>query len=326
MSQKVEITAFSSTTSGRLRSAHPIEWARDEGMRNLAHWPFYGDPIMNKKTSFAATCLTFTLLIAAGFAPYSASIAHAHDVQGLLDKVIQGPHRSDANRARDQYRHPKETLLFFGLRPDMTVVEISPANGWYTEIIAPLLAQQGRYYAAVPALNDDMPEAMKRRDTTYRQMLKATPELYGEPTVKAYDSAAPVFAPEGTADLVVTFRNVHNWAKAGHTQAMFKGFFQALKPGGMLGVVEHRAKPDTPLSKQIESGYMTEQFVIEVATAAGFRLDRSSEINSNALDTKDHPGGVWNLLPNLRGVAESDKPKYRAIGESDRMTLRFVKP
>jgi predicted methyltransferase len=107
---------------------------------------------------------------------------------------------------------------------------------------------------------------------------------------------------------------------------MFKGFFQALKPGGVLGVVEHRAKPDTPLSKQIESGYMTEQFVIEVATAAGFRLDRSSEINSNALDTKDHPGGVWNLLPNLRGVAESDKPKYRAIGESDRMTLRFVKP
>jgi predicted methyltransferase len=259
-------------------------------------------------------------------APYSASIALAHDVQGLLDKVIQGPHRSDANRARDQYRHPKETLLFFGLRPDMTVVEISPANGWYTEIIAPLLKQQGRYYAAVPALNDDMPEAMKRRDTTYRQMLKAAPELYGEPTVKAYDSAAPVFAPEGTADLVVTFRNVHNWAKVGHTQAMFKGFFQALKPGGVLGVVEHRAKPDTPLSKQIESGYMTEQFVIEVATAAGFRLDRSSEINSNALDTKDHPGGVWNLLPNLRGVAESDKPKYRAIGESDRMTLRFVKP
>jgi predicted methyltransferase len=206
------------------------------------------------------------------------------------------------------------------------VVEISPANGWYTEIIGPLLKQQGRYYPAVPILTDDMPEAMKRRDSAYRQMLKAAPELYGEPTVKAYDAAAPVFAPEGTADLVVTFRNVHNWAKAGHTQSMFKGFFQALKPGGVLGVVEHRAKPDTPLSKQIESGYMTEQFVIEVAAAAGFRLDRSSEINSNALDTKDHPGGVWNLPPNLRGVAESDKPKYRAIGESDRMTLRFVKP
>ncbi len=295
-------------------------------MRNLANWVFYGNSIMNKKTSFATACVTLTLLIAAGFSPYSANTAHAHDVQRLLDRAIQAPHRSDANRARDQYRHPKETLLFFGLRPDMTVVEISPAIGWYTEIIGPLLKQQGRYFAAVPALTDDMPEAMKRRDATYRQMLKAAPTLYGEPMIKAYDAANPVFAPEGTADLVVTFRNVHNWAKAGHTQSMFKGFFQALKPSGVLGVVEHRAKPDTPLSKQIESGYMTEQFVIEAATAAGFRLDRSSEINSNALDTKDHPGGVWNLPPNLRGVAESDKPRYRAIGESDRMTLRFVKP
>ncbi len=282
--------------------------------------------MMNKKTRLAIACLMVSMLIGAGLAPFTARTAHAHDVQGLLDTVIQGPHRSEANRARDQYRHPKETLLFFGLQPHMAVVEISPANGWYTEIIAPLLKQQGRYTAAVPALADDMPEAMKRRDAAYRQMLKAAPELYGEPTIKTYDPAAPVFTADGTADLVVTFRNVHNWAKAGHTQSMFKGFFQALKSGGMLGVVEHRAKPDTPLSKQIESGYMTEQFVIEAAAAAGFRLDRSSEINSNPLDTKDHPGGVWNLLPNLRGVAENDKAKYRAIGESDRMTLRFVKP
>lgn len=281
---------------------------------------------MNKKTRLAIACLAMTVLMAAGFAPYCASTAQAHDVQEVLDKVIQGSHRSEANRARDQYRHPKETLLFFGLRPDMTVVEISPANGWYTEIIAPVLKQQGQYHAAVPALTDDMPEAMKRRDTTYRQMLQAAPELYGQPTINTYNSAAPVFAPEGSADLVLTFRNVHNWAKAGHTQSMFKGFFQALKSGGVLGVVEHRARPNTPLAKQIESGYMTEQFVIEAATAAGFRLDRSAEINSNPLDTKDHPGGVWNLPPNLRGVAESDKPRYRAIGESDRMTLRFVKP
>jgi predicted methyltransferase len=281
---------------------------------------------MNKKINLAISFLAAFILIAAATAPYFVSSAHAQDIQGLLDTVIQAPHRSEVNRARDQYRHPKETLLFFGLQPDMTVVEISPANGWYTEIIGPLLKQQGRYYPAVPILTNDMSEAMKRRDSAYRQMLKAAPELYGDPMITTYDAAAPVFAPEGTADLVVTFRNVHNWAKVGHTQAMFKGFFQALKPGGVLGVVEHRAKPDTPLSKQIESGYMTEQFVIEVASAAGFRLDRSSEINSNALDTKDHPGGVWNLPPNLRGVAESDKPKYRAIGESDRMTLRFVKP
>ena len=281
---------------------------------------------MNKKTSFAMSCITAIILITGGLAPYFASTANAHDVQVLLDTVIQAPHRSEANRARDQYRHPKETLLFFGLRPDMTVVEISPANGWYTEIIGPLLKKQGNFYAAVPAINEDMPKAMKDRDVAYRQMLKNASELYGVPTIMSYDASAPVFAPDGAADLVVTFRNVHNWAKAGHTQPMFKGFYQALKSGGVLGVVEHRAKPGTPLPKQIESGYMTEQFVIEAATAAGFKLDRSSEINSNPLDTKDHPGGVWNLPPNLRGVSDSDKPKYRARGESDRMTWRFVKP
>jgi predicted methyltransferase len=281
---------------------------------------------MNKKTSLARLCISVITLITGGLAPYFISTAHAHDVPALLDKVIQAPHRSEANRARDQYRHPKETLLFFGLRPDMTVVEISPANGWYTEIIGPLLNKQGHFYAAVPALTEDMPKAMKDRDGAYRLMLKRAPELYGEPTITTYDASAPVFAPDGVADLVVTFRNVHNWAKAGYSQSMFKGFYQTLKSGGVLGVVEHRAKPGTPLAKQIESGYMTEQFVIEAATAAGFKLDLSSEINSNPLDTKDHPGGVWNLPPNLRGVSDSDKPKYRAIGESDRMTLRFVKP
>lgn len=279
---------------------------------------------MSKKTSFGRVWRSS--ILALGISLVSVVPARAHDIGALLDTVMQGPHRSDENRARDKYRHPKETLQFFGLRPDMTVVEISPANGWYTEIIAPLVKKQGQFIAAVPALTSEMPEAMKRRDASYRQMLASSPDLYGQPTINSYDAAAPVFAPEASADLLLTFRNVHNWAKAGHTQTMFRGFYQVLKPGGVLGVVEHRAKPDTPLAKQIESGYMTEQFVIEAATAAGFRLDRSSEINRNSLDTKDHPGGVWNLPPNLRGVTDSDKPRYRAIGESDRMTLRFVKP
>lgn len=287
---------------------------------------FFDYLAMYKKRSSLITNLTISIVLTAGLATFLTKTANAQDDAGLLETVIQAPHRSDANRARDQYRHPKETLLFFGLQPNMTVVEISPANGWYTEIIGPFLKKQGQFYAAVPTLTEDMPEAMKRRDASYRQMLKVAPELYGNPVINTYDASAPVFAPNSAADLVVTFRNVHNWAKAGHTQPMFKGFFNALKPGGVLGVVEHRAKPGTPLSQQIESGYMTEQFVIESATAAGFKLDRSSEINSNPQDTKDHPGGVWNLLPNLRGVAENDKPKYRAMGESDRMTLRFTKP
>lgn len=280
---------------------------------------------MIKKSSFARVWFTVCMLFGA-WAPLYANTPQDSDVGDLLDTIIQSPHRTEANRLRDQYRNPKETLLFFGLRPDMTVVEISPANGWYTEIIGPLVKNQGIFYAAVPALTDDMPEAMKRRDVTYRQMLKSAPELYGKPMVNVYKSEAPQFAPDGVADLVVTFRNVHNWAKTGHTSSMFKGFYKSLKPGGVLGVVEHRAKPGTSLPQQIESGYMTEEFVIDIATTAGFKLLRKSEINSNPLDMKDHPGGVWNLLPNLRNVAEIDKPRYRAIGESDRMTLQFVKP
>ena len=130
---------------------------------------------MYKKTSLAMSCITVIILISGSLAPYFASTANAHDVQVLLDTVIQAPHRSEANRARDQYRHPKETLLFFGLRPDMTVVEISPANGWYTEIIGPLVNKQGHFYAAVPALTEDMPKAMKDRDSAYRLMLKRAP-------------------------------------------------------------------------------------------------------------------------------------------------------
>lgn len=255
-----------------------------------------------------------------------AGPAQSADTAALLDAAINGTHRSESNRARDTYRHPKETLLFFGLKPDMAVVEISPAAGWYSEIIAPVLKDQGSYYAASPKLSEKSPESMKQRDTSYRQMMSGKPGLYGTPIMISYDPAAPEFAPKGSADLVLTFRNVHNWAKAGNTAQMFSAFFDALKKGGVLGVVEHRAAPGTPIKAQIESGYMTEAFVIEVATKAGFRLVASSDVNNNPRDTKDHPGGVWNLPPNLRDVPEQDRARYLAIGESDRMTLKFVKP
>ncbi len=248
----------------------------------------------------------------------------ATNIDTKLDEAIDGKHRSEANRARDVHRRPKMTLLFFGIRPDMTVVEISPSAGWYSEIIAPVLKQSGRYYAAVPKIDGSMPEAMRQRDAAFREKL-ADRALYGDATISTYDAAAPNFAPAGSADMVVTFRNVHNWAKAGNTDAMFKGFYSALKKGGVLGVVEHRAKPGTPLKQQIDSGYMTEDYVIAAAERAGFQLEAASEINSNWRDTKDYPGGVWTLPPNLRGVADADKAKYREIGESDRMTLRFVK-
>ncbi len=274
-------------------------------------------------------CLRKMLIAALMLANLPIALA-ADDSNGattaMLDEVIGAPHRSDENRARDRYRHPKETLMFFGLRPDMTVVEISPAAGWYTEIIAPILSKQGKYYGAVPALGAEAPEAMKRRDLAYREMLRADKSLYSTASVITFDPARPVFAPAGTADLVVTFRNVHNWAKAGNAEAMFRGFFDALKPGGVLGVVEHRARPGTSLEKQVASGYMTEDYVIDQAQRAGFRLVARSDVNNNPRDTTDHPGGVWNLPPNLRGVPEQDKPRYLAIGESDRMTLKFLKP
>ena len=252
-------------------------------------------------------------------------MAQTDDVVQLLDAAIAGSHRSEANKQRDQYRHPKQTLMFFGLRPDMTVVEITPGGGWYTEILAPVLHDRGKYYAAALRITDNSPSYFKNMDANYRAKLNSNPAVYGNVTLVHFDPASPEFAPAGSADLVVTFRNVHNWAQAGSAEAMFRGFAAALAPGGYLGVVEHRAKPGTPFEQQVKSGYMTEEYVIGLARKAGFSLVEAKEINANPKDTKDHPGGVWNLLPNLRNVPEADKAKTRAIGESDRMTLLFVK-
>ena len=252
-------------------------------------------------------------------------LAQAESVESAIDRALTGDHRSDKNKARDKYRHPKETLMFFGLQPDMTVVEITPGMGWYTEVLAPVLREQGTYYAAIYSVNEQSPEFLRNMDKAYRGMLQGNQDLYGKVKLSVMQPGAIQVAPAGSADIVLTFRNVHNWAKAGTVDAMFKAFHDALKPGGTLGVVEHRAKPGTSFQRQIDSGYMTEEYVIETARKAGFKLVNKSEINANPRDTADYPGGVWTLPPNLRNVAEADKPKYLAIGESDRMTLKFVK-
>jgi predicted methyltransferase len=254
--------------------------------------------------------------------------AQAQDTEGLIDKALTGTHRADANKARDKYRHPKETLLFFGLKPDMTVVEIWPSAGWWTEILAPVLKDRGHYYAAWFATQaKGAPDFLQEREKGFDAMLAGRPDLYGKVVKTAL--LAPEYvdiAPKGSADMVLTFRNVHNWAKAGNADAMFKAFYDVLKPGGILGVKDHRAKPGTPFERQIDSGYMTEAWVIETAQKAGFKLDNKSEINANPRDSADYPGGVWTLPPTLRNVSDADRPKYVAIGESDRMTLKFVKP
>ncbi|MFY2762569.1 class I SAM-dependent methyltransferase [Arenimonas sp. MALMAid1274] len=246
-----------------------------------------------------------------------------------LDAILTGDWRSPENAARDGYRHPRETLAFFGVGASQRVIEISPGGGWYTEILAPLAQGKGRYVGAV---NDPAKAGNERAAKYYaegnqklRDKLAARADVYGNATLVEVDPAAPVFGEPGSADVVLTFRNVHNWVMAGNEAAMFKGFYDVLAPGGVLGVVEHRAAAGKTLEEVKESGYLPEDYVIGLATAAGFTLEEKSEINANPADTKDHPNGVWTLPPGNNHDA-ADSAKYAAIGESDRMTLRFVKP
>ncbi|GMU42470.1 MAG: class I SAM-dependent methyltransferase [Xanthomonadales bacterium] len=251
-----------------------------------------------------------------------------------LDEVLAGSHRSEANKARDVFRHPKETLGFFGLAVGQTVIEITPGGGWYTEILAPVLMNDGHYMAAIIDPQSIASEGAKayyaKTNQAFRDKLAASPELYGQAHVVEIDLRTPTFGNENSADLVLTFRNVHNWVGQDAVQAMFDGFFKVLRPGGVLGVVEHRAKPDDTrdLKALTETGYFPESALIEFATKAGFQLAERSEINANPKDTKDHPNGVWTLPPsnNLQDIPEADQARYRDIGESDRMTLKFVKP
>lgn len=244
-----------------------------------------------------------------------------------LAEVIAAAHRTPEFAARDRYRHPQQTLEFFGLKPDMTVVEVWPGAGWYTEILAPYLRAQGRYYAAGFVVSDEnAPEYRRQLAHKFGQKLAARPELYDRVIVTELGRPDRWQAcPRGTADLVLTFRNVHNWMSADYEREMFGAFYEALKPGGTLGVVEHRARPGTSLVQMKKSGYVTEEYVIQVAHNAGFRLAAKSAINDNPKDSADHPEGVWTLPPSLR-LGDKDREKYLAIGESDRMTLRFVKP
>jgi len=243
-----------------------------------------------------------------------------------LDRVLAGSHRPEANRARDQYRHPKETLEFFGLREDMAVLEVWPgAGGWWTEILAPVLREKGHYFAAQwdP---DTQSKYVQDGLRDYRAKLDAHPELYDRVQVTALQAPgklAPV--PPGTLDMVLTFRNLHNWLAKDQALDMLRAMYTALKPGGILGVKDHRADPNQPIDPKGTNGYVSQQLAIDLATQAGFELIGSSEVNANPKDTKDWEQGVWTLPPVLR-LGDKDREKYLAIGESDRFTLRFRKP
>ena len=243
-----------------------------------------------------------------------------------LGAALAGDWRAPQDMLRDRFRHPSQTLQFFGVQPDETVIEITPGGGWYADILAPYLRARGHYVGAVW---DDaiagQPGYRYALNKTLREKITAHPEVYGQPDLRAFDAGAPVFGPPNSADTVLTFRNAHNWVADGNAEAYFKAFFDVLKPGGTLGVVDHRAQPGTSLDVMKRSGYLTEALIIDLATHAGFVLQEKSEINANPRDNADHPNGVWTLPPANRHDA-ADDAKYQAIGESDRMTLRFVKP
>ena len=241
-----------------------------------------------------------------------------------IDAVLAGDWRSEKNKARDQYRHPKETLAFFGVKPDQTVVELYPGGGWYTEILAPYLKDHGHYVAAI--IKPDKPEGEEAINKTgLRAKFAADAAHYGKASVVEFVPKTAVLGPPGSADVVLTFRNVHNMTDDGVAEPIFKAMFAVLKPGGTLGVVDHRAKPGSTLAQDKDSGYLPVDAVVKLATDAGFKLEAQSEINANPKDTKDYPKGVWTLPPSY-ALKDVDREKYTAIGESDRMTLKFVKP
>ena len=241
-----------------------------------------------------------------------------------LDALIANDIRSPEFKARDKYRHPKETLEFFGLEPTMNVVEIWPSLGYYMDIIAPYVAGKGIYVAAgfPPDSDSDYVQRIRRE---VAEKIAANPDYYGEIVDTVLSEGSYDIAPEGSADMVLTFRNVHSWMRGGYAPQVFGAMFRALKPGGILGVVAHRGNPNVPQDPKAESGYVNQDVVIKMAEDAGFQLVDSSEINANPKDTKNYPKGVWTLPPALRD-GDVDREKYLEIGESDRMTLKFVKP
>lgn len=264
-------------------------------------------------------CLTLT----------GTAIAEPLSVAARVEAAMFGDHRSDANAARNRYRHPVGTLTFFGLRDDMTVMEIWPGGGWYTEILAPAVRDTGRLIVANWDPNvEGQPSYRYTSPKALNQKFEKHAEIYDQ--VESVPFSPPQSSSLGDAasvDMIVTFRNTHGWVEEELAAQVFQEFARVLKPGGVLGVVQHRAPADADGSAKqwADRGYVAEQTVIALAEEAGLKLEARSEVNANPADTKDHPEGVWTLPPGYR-LGDKDREKYQAIGESDRMTLRFRKP
>lgn len=242
-----------------------------------------------------------------------------------LEKLADGKHRSESNKDRNVYRNPVETLKFFDVKPDMKVVEVSPGGGWYTEILGPYLKSDGELYLAIFA--DDSKRSYASSSNKKIKEMTSNKDLFGKVNftkMETPDHIGPL-APDNSMDRVLTFRNLHSWMRDGKLPEAMAAFYKALKPGGVLGIVHHRAKANSKLDPKAQQGYVREDYVIELALAQGFEFVAKSEVNANYNDNSNHPEGVWTLPPSLR-LKEKNRTKYLAIGESDRMTLKFRKP
>ncbi|MGJ8688035.1 MAG: class I SAM-dependent methyltransferase [Gammaproteobacteria bacterium] len=266
---------------------------------------------MKKMLALASLCFSVVAM--------PAIAQHDHNLMMAVDAT----NRTEANKARDVYRHPYETLSFFGIKKDFTVVEMWPGSGWYTEILAPYLKADGQLIAATFDRSDNPPAAyMGNAVKGYDAFLASNPVYSDVQVSEQVSERVSVIAEPGSVDLILDFRNAHNWIPAGGDNIVM-AWHAALKTGGIVGIVDHRRDADEPF--QPGTGYIHEQQLIDLMTKHGFALAAKSEINANPMDTKDHEGGVWNLPPNLRGVSDADRPKFEAIGESDRLTMKFVK-
>ncbi|MDG2321475.1 MAG: methyltransferase [Rhodospirillaceae bacterium] len=253
---------------------------------------------------------------------------------GHLRDILNADHRTEEVRERDAARHPLETLTFFGLHEHMNVVEIWPFFGWYSHIIAPLVKDYGRYMAAIfPP--DNKQDYMNKQRQDYIDLLNNTPEVFGKPHIGDFGNGYFNYAPDNSADMIITIRNLHNWLwdadysgnkRPPYYKEVFESFRRILKPGGILGVEQHRGDPNKPQDPFAKMLYVRQDHAIQLLVEAGFIFLGSSEVNANPKDTRDHPEGPLSLPPFLRGVPEEDKDKYRAIGEADRMTLKFMNP
>ncbi|MDQ2068559.1 class I SAM-dependent methyltransferase [Natronospira bacteriovora] len=278
-----------------------------------------------------ATAMAALLL---GCAPTQPDPRDREAVRDAIAQAAEGEYRSDANRARNQYRNPVETLDFFGLDQDMTVVELWPGGGWYTEILAPVMADNGKLIAANFDPDSDV-DYQARIGKAYLERLATEPGIFGKVETVPFDPPRKARLGEpNSADLVVSFRSLHGWVNAGVADDVFRSAMEVLRPGGHFGIVQHRAPSGADTEEWARQGYVPEDYVVRIARNAGFHLAESSEINANPRDTRDHEYGVWTLPPSFRACRdirdEAEKQScmdhYRAIGESDRMTLLFVKP